>query len=144
LTTSKAAQNVISECGTAIIRMAEDRNLKEVYFMKIIKALLLQSLILASMIVAINVSAADQSICNPGTNVLLNDDGSLRACQLKDDYDVNNIQCKNDGQIVFYNNGNLESCVLSASITIGKNDCQADALISFYSDGNLKSCMKQD
>jgi hypothetical protein len=116
--------------------------------MKIIKPLFVQSLILASVLVSIlvglNIYAADQSICNPGAKVVLHDNGSLKSCQLKDDYDVNNIRCKNGGTASFYQNGKLEACVLSADVTIDTSKCKADGQISFYSDGKLKSCMKQD
>jgi antitoxin component YwqK of YwqJK toxin-antitoxin module len=115
---------------------------------KIIKTLFVQSLILASVLasilVGLNIYAADQSICNPGATVVLQDNGSLKSCKLKDNYDANNIRCKNGGSISFYLNGNLESCVLYADITIADSKCRADGLISFYSDGKLKSCMKQD
>jgi hypothetical protein len=112
--------------------------------MKIIKTLFFQSLLLTSVLVNFNVYAADQSICNPGANVVLHDNGSIKSCQLKDDYDANNIRCKNGSSANFYNNGNLESCVLSAGATIVESKCKADGLISFYIDGKLKSCMKQD
>jgi hypothetical protein len=110
--------------------------------MKIMKTLFCQGLVLTSVLLSLNVYAADQSICQSGANVLLYDSGSLKACQLKDNYDTNSIQCKNGGSISFYGNGNLESCVLSAEVTLGKNKCKSDGLISFYIDGNLKSCMK--
>ena len=112
--------------------------------MKIIKTLFFLSLALTFAFVIFNVFAADQSICNPGANFVLHQNGSLKSCQLKDDYDANNIRCKNGGAISFYSNGKLESCVLSESVTIENNKCKADALISFQSDGTLKSCMKQD
>jgi antitoxin component YwqK of YwqJK toxin-antitoxin module len=116
--------------------------------MKIIKTLFVQILILtsvlASVLVGLNIYAADQSICNFGANVVLHDNGSLKSCQLKDDYDANKIRCKSGGSISFYSNGKLESCVLSEEVTLAKNKCKADGLISFYSDGKLKSCMKQD
>jgi antitoxin component YwqK of YwqJK toxin-antitoxin module len=111
---------------------------------KITKTLFFLSLVLTSVLGGFNVYAADQSICQSGANVLLHDNGSLKTCQLKDDYDTNNIRCKNGGSASFYNNGNLESCVLSESVTIEKNKCKQDGLISFYIDGKLKSCMKQD
>ncbi len=116
--------------------------------MKIIKTLFVQSLILASVLastlVGVNIFAADQSICDSGANVVLHDNGSLKSCQLKDDYDANNIRCKSGGSVSFYQNGKLESCVLYADVTIAKSKCKADGQISFYSDGKLKSCMKQD
>ena len=93
--------------------------------MKIIKKLFFQSLALtlALVLADFNVYAADQSICNSGTDVVLHNNGSLKSCQLKDDYDANNIRCKNGGSVSFY---------------------KPDGLISFYIDGKLKSCMKQD
>ncbi|MEN6373958.1 MAG: hypothetical protein ABFD75_04135 [Smithella sp.] len=112
--------------------------------MNIIKTLFVQSLILASVFVSFNIYAADQSICNPDANVVLYDNGLLESCQLKDDYDVNNITCKNGGLISFYENGKLESCMLSAEVNISDTKCKPDAPISFHIDGNLKSCMKQD
>jgi len=113
-------------------------------FMKIIKTLFFLSLALTSALVSFNVYAADQSICNSGANIVLHDNGLLKSCQLKDDYDANNIRCKNGGSLSFYSNGKLESCVLSAEATIAENKCKADGLISFYIDGKLKSCLKQD
>ena len=112
--------------------------------MKIIKTLFSLSLALTLVLTSFNVCAADQSICNSGSKVVLHNNGSLKACQLKNDYDANNIRCKNNGSVSFYNNGNLESCVLSAPVTIAQNKCKEDSLISFYIDGKLKSCMKQD
>jgi antitoxin component YwqK of YwqJK toxin-antitoxin module len=116
--------------------------------MKIIKTLFVQSLILASVLasilVGLNIYAADQSICNPGANVILHDNGSLKSCKLKNDFDANNIRCKNGGLVSFYSNGKLESCVLYADVTIAESKCKADGQVSFYSDGKLKSCMKQD
>jgi hypothetical protein len=114
--------------------------------MNIIDSLFSLSLALALilLVVIFNVYAADQSICNSGANVVLHNVGSLKSCQLKDDYDANNIRCKNGGSVSFYSDGNLESCVLSAEATIDKNKCKADGQISFFIDGKLKSCMKQD
>ena len=112
--------------------------------MKIIKTLFSLSLALTLVLTSFNVCVADQSICNSGANVLLHNDGSLKACQLKNNYDANNIRCKNNGSVSFYNNGNLESCVLSAPVTIAQNKCKEDSLISFYIDGKLKSCVKPD
>ena len=101
-------------------------------------------LTLILMVVIFNVNAADKSICNPSADVVLYRNGSIKSCQLKDDYDVNNITCKNGDSISLYSNGKLESCVLYNSVSIGKNNCKEDALIAFYRDGKLKSCMKQD
>ena len=114
--------------------------------MKIIDNLFSRSLALPLILIlfVFNVYAADQSICNSGTNVVLHNNGSLKTCQLKDDYDANNIRCKNGGSVSFYSNGKLESCVLSAEVTIAESKCKADGLIYFYIDGKLKSCMKQD
>jgi len=84
------------------------------------------------------------SICHSGANVLLYDNGSLKACQLENDYDANGIQCKSNNPASFYNNGNLESCVLSKPATLDMNKCKEDGLVSFYIDGKLKSCVKPD
>jgi antitoxin component YwqK of YwqJK toxin-antitoxin module len=102
------------------------------------------SLALASVLAGLNVYAADQSICHSGANVLLYDNGSLKACLLEKDYDANGIQCKSNNSVSFYNNGNLESCVLSKPATLDMNKCKEDGLISFYIDGKLKSCVKPD
>ena len=91
--------------------------------------------------VSFNVYAADPSMCNSGVNVVLHDNGSLKSCELKDDFEANNIRC-NKGRVSFYDNGNLESCMLSNPATIGENKCDQVGPISFYPDGNLKSCMK--
>ena len=113
--------------------------------MKMVGKLFFLSLALMFILILViaNVYAADKSICHSGAAVVLHHNGSLKSCQLKDDYDANNIRCKNGGSISFYTNGKLESCVLYDSVTVGKNNCKADALISFYIDGKLKSCMKQ-
>ena len=68
--------------------------------MKIIKTLFFQCLAVTAVLAGFNVYAADQSICHSGANVLHND-GSLQACQLKDDYDVNSIQLKRMVLLVF-------------------------------------------
>jgi len=112
--------------------------------MRIIKILFFQSLALTFLLAGFNVFAADQSICHPGAKISLHNNGSLQACQLKNDYDVNSIQCKNNYLISFYNNGSLETCVLSKSTSIGMIKCQENGLISFFMDGNLKSCLKPD
>ena len=105
---------------------------------------ILSFLSLALVLLSFNVYAFDQSICHSGANVVLHNNGSLKSCQLKDDYVANNIRCKKDGPVSFYDNGNLESCMLSTEATIAENKCKQDGLISFYIDGKLKSCMKQD
>ena len=112
--------------------------------MKIINTLLFLSLVLASVLAGFTVYAADQSICHSGANVLLYDNGTLKACQLKNDYDANSIKCKSDGPVSFYNNGNLESCVLATPTTLDANKCKDGGLISFYIDGKLKACVKPD
>ena len=112
--------------------------------MKIIKTFFPLSFALISVFASSHVYAADQSICNPGSNVVLHNNGSLKACQLKNDYDANKIRCKKDDSVSFYNNGNLESCELASEATIDQNKCSQYGLIFFYIDGKLKSCMKQD
>jgi hypothetical protein len=103
---------------------------------------ILFSLSLALVVVSSNAYAVDPSICNSGVNVVVHENGSLKSCQLKDDYDANSIRCRNENRISFYDNGSLESCILSTPITIGENECGEFALVSFYRDGKLKSCMK--
>ena len=112
--------------------------------MRIIKILFFHGLVLTIPLASMNASAADQSICHSAANVVLYNNGSLKSCQLKDDYDANAIRCKNDGQVTFYANGSLESCVLSASSDIAGNRCKQDGQISFYIDGKLKSCVKRE
>jgi hypothetical protein len=112
--------------------------------MKIIKTLFFHSLALTLISVGFNVYAADQSICHSGAKISLYDNGSLQACLLKNDYDINGIQCKNNGLVSFYNNGNLESCVLSKASSVGMIKCRGNGLISFFINGNLKSCLKPD
>jgi len=112
--------------------------------MKIIKTLFFLSLALVTVltITSFNVYAVDQSICNPGSNVVLHNNGSLKACRLKNDYDANNIRCKRDYPVSFYDTGELESCVLSTATAVAGNKCKEDGLISFFIDGKLKSCVK--
>lgn len=98
-------------------------------------------LCLALVVVSFDVYAVDASICNPGVNVALHNNGSLKSCDLKDDYEANNIRC-NKGFATFYDNGALESCSLSKPTTVGENKCDQVGLIHFYPDGKLKSCMK--
>ena len=112
--------------------------------MKIPIILIFLSLALASVLASFTVYAADQSICHSGATVLLYDNGSLKSCQLEQDYEANGIQCKRNNDISFYNNGNLESCVLSKPATLDMNICKGDGLVSFYIDGKLKSCVKPD
>ena len=110
--------------------------------MKMVKALFFCGVALPLLFAGFNVYAVDQSICNPGSNVELHNNGSLKACQLKDEFDANGIRCKVEFPVGFYRNGSLESCVLSASATIAGNKCKEDDQISFYIDGKLKSCVK--
>jgi len=111
---------------------------------KIIKVLFCQCLVLTFVLPTFYAYAVSQSICHPGSNVVLHNNGSLKSCQLNNYYDANNIRCKSDGPVSFYHNGNLESCLLYSSVTIAQNKCKEDVLISFYIDGKLKACMKPD
>lgn len=112
--------------------------------MRIIKILCLQGLTLAFLLAGSNVFAADQSICHSGQKILLHSNGSLQACQLKSDYELNSIQCKSSAAISFYSDGSLESCLLAKSTSIGMIKCQQNGVISYFMDGNLKSCTKPD
>jgi len=114
--------------------------------MKITKTMFFGNLVLISVLLfaCFDVYAVDQSICNPGSNVVLHTNGSLKTCRLKNDYDANNIRCKRDYPVSFYDTGELESCVLSTAAAVAGNKCREDGLISFYIDGKLKSCVKPD
>ncbi|MGA2332206.1 MAG: hypothetical protein ABSG75_10625 [Syntrophales bacterium] len=112
--------------------------------MKIMKTLFFQSLAITIVLAGFTVYAADQAICNSEATVVFHKNGSVKACQLKDDYNENDIRCKNESTITFYSNGNLESCVLSTPAAIGENKCKDGGLISFYVDGQLKSCVKPE
>jgi len=113
---------------------------KEATLMNFKKTLVFLSLTLVA--VSFNVYAVDPSICNSGANVVVHDNGSLKSCELKSNYEANNIQCRERNPVSFYDKGSLESCILSTPTTIGENKCDQFYLISFYPDGNLKSCMK--
>jgi hypothetical protein len=95
----------------------------------------------ALVVVSFEVYAVDASICNPNVKIELYNNGSLKSCDLRDDYKANEIPC-NKGRVNFYDNGILESCMLSKPTTIGENKCDQLGLIYFYPDGKLKSCMK--
>jgi hypothetical protein len=105
---------------------------------------ILSFLSLSLLLVSFNVYAVDQRICHSGKDVVLYDNGSLKSCQLEDDYEANSIRCKSLNTVSFYDNGHLESCVMSESATIGANKCKQDGPISFYPDGKLKSCIKPE
>lgn len=110
--------------------------------MNIWKILFIQSLLLTFVLNSFNVFAADQSICDPNANIVLHNIGALQSCQLKDNYNINGITCKQGTIIRFYDNGQLDSCVLNSEVTISDTRCKPDAPISFYINGNLRSCMK--
>jgi hypothetical protein len=86
--------------------------------------------------------AVDQSLCRDGSDVFLNDNGTLLSCTLRDEYGANGIACESDRQITFYNNGALQSCILAEQTTINGITCEADWTITFYRDGNLATCVK--
>ena len=116
-----------------------DHQYKEAVIMNFKNILFFLSLAIA--LTSFNVYAIDQSICIPGANVALHNNGSLKSCELKDNYESNDIRCSK-GRVSFYPNGNLESCMLDHPITFGENKCAPYSLIFFYPDGRLKSCMK--
>jgi hypothetical protein len=120
------------------------KELKEAKSYKIIKASFFQSLAIAALLAGFPVYAADQAVCNSDAIVVFHKNGSVKACQLKEDYNTNDIRCKNETTITFYNNGSLESCVLSTPAAVGENKCKQSGLISFYVDGQLKSCLKPE
>ena len=105
-------------------------------------ARMLTFITLVLIVACSNVFAIDPSICIAGGKVVFYESGSLRSCDLKDDYQANGIRCHNGNRISFYQNGNVESCILSERTTVGGNECGQFVLISFYPDGKLKSCVK--
>lgn len=70
--------------------------------MKIIKSLFIHRLILALVLLSFNAYAADQSMCDPDSNVVLFSNGFIQSCQLRDNFDVHDITCKNNGFILSY------------------------------------------
>jgi hypothetical protein len=90
----------------------------------------------------IPVFAADPSICSQGLTISFYDSGNLRACNLRENYDINGITCLDDNEIVFYDTGELQSCTLSQEAAVRGITCQQEGQITFYRDGNLSSCVK--
>jgi hypothetical protein len=86
--------------------------------------------------------AIDQSICEPGSKVVLYPNGYIMSCELKSDFNSNEITCKERGFIRFYENGQLETCNFARSANIGGQECKELNPISFYPDGKFKSCIK--
>ena len=86
--------------------------------------------------------AIDQSICEPGSKVVLHPNGSLMSCVLKADYNANEIICKEKRSISFYADGQLQTCDLAKSAKVSGQDCKEFAPIGFYPDGKFKSCIK--
>jgi hypothetical protein len=86
--------------------------------------------------------AADASICSQGLVISLYDSGNLKSCNLRENYDINNVTCLDDNEIVFYDTGELQSCILSHEVEIKGVTCQQEGGITFYRDGNLASCVK--
>jgi hypothetical protein len=100
---------------------------KEAILMNFKKTLVFLSLVLVA--ISFNVYAVDPLICNSGANVTVHDNGSLKSCELKGNYEANNIQCRERGPVSFYDKGSLESCILSTPTTIGENKCDQFYLI---------------
>jgi hypothetical protein len=88
--------------------------------------------------------AIDQSICDSGSKVVLDPNGSLRTCVLKDSFRSDGIKCTDHRVIRFYNDGRLETCDLAESTTVSGQKCKEFAPIYFYPDGKFKSCVKAD
>jgi hypothetical protein len=86
--------------------------------------------------------ALDASNCNADATIEYHRNGSVKSCQLKDNFDINGITCNGLNYISLYANGNLESCVLSVSATVGEKECESLGPISFFPDGKIKSCTK--
>ncbi len=86
--------------------------------------------------------AADKSLCREDWALFLYDNGNLKSCNLKNDYDSYGITCKNDYPVTFYVTGELQSCRLSEDTTVNGITCRGDRTISFYPDGRLSECVK--
>jgi hypothetical protein len=108
--------------------------------MKSIKIFICTSLLL--VLAGVPGYAVDKSICSNGSDVIVNDNGTLQSCTLQDDYEANGITCKHDYQIIFYKSGNLQSCILSELTTIGDISCKEDWPITFYQNGHLNQCTR--
>jgi hypothetical protein len=100
--------------------------------------------ILCLVLLSIPAHAADQSICDEGSRVVLYENGDLRSCILKDNYEINGVTCISGYLISYYPNGNLEYCVLYGPVTIGSTQCRENGSIIFYENGDLQSCVKPD
>jgi hypothetical protein len=90
----------------------------------------------------IEASAINQTICYPGAKVVLYPNGSLKSCDLKDDFNLDEIKCKSQTSVSFYDNGQIETCVLAQSSTISGQKCKEFGSVSFYPDGKFRSCVK--
>ena len=88
--------------------------------------------------------AIDQSICEPGSKVVLYPNGSIMSCVLKDDFHSNDITCKERRPISFYADGELDTCDLATTAKVAGQECKELNPISFYRDGKFKSCVKTD
>ncbi len=102
------------------------------------------SFLLVILLGVVQANAVDQSICNPGSKVVLFPEGSLMSCVLKDFYSASGVRCNEKRPVSFYPNGQLESCDLADQSTIGDQQCQQFGQISFYPDGKFKSCTKKE
>ena len=92
----------------------------------------------------LHTGAINQSICNPGSNVVLYPDGSLKSCILKDYFRISGIECNKQSEISFYEGGLIESCILSKDTSISNQKCEQMTPISFYPTGEFRSCVKQE
>lgn len=78
---------------------------------------------LASIIALADCFAADQSICNPGTEISYFPNGAVRSCLLRDFYPIDGITCNHLERITFHGNGKLQSCVSSDEVLVGNVPC---------------------
>lgn len=76
------------------------------------------------LLAVIQTAAIDQSICDSGSKVVLDPDGSLRTCVLKDSFRSAGIKCIEHRAIRFYNDGQLETCDLAESTTVNGQKCK--------------------
>lgn len=101
-------------------------------------------LILISFNVIDASAAIDQSICSPGSDVVLYPNGSLKSCVPKDSFGSNEVKCNSQNVISLYENGQLETCVLAESVKVSGQECKEFRSISFYPDGRFKSCVRKE
>jgi hypothetical protein len=84
--------------------------------------------------------AADQTICNPGSDIYFYPNGILKSCELKDFFTANGVKCSQYSQIHFHEVGMLRRCVSSDFFVYNGISCNQYAEVSFYPSGQLDTC----